>query len=447
MTRILLAMILILYSCTSQAGLEEELQRTFALFNSSANVSSGGACKGQEGGYYTGGGAYMRNPSRSIYPANFQLPSVSAGCNGIDAHMGAFSFINSHRLVETLKAIGGNSTSYAFSLALKQMSPQITNTIDEIQAKLAWANGINIDSCNMSKMLVNSGASLLEDSNVGACIRKVQRENTDYNKAKEECQTQEKVNAKNKESKDQGEPTIDNINIVWDTMQKNGLLKTLDNNTKQLLMTLTGTIVFRTELNKPAEPHFYISKLHSHELIAGLAVGKPFNMYSCQDEDCLSIIDKETALKKEATFVGQVHDILKSIEEKINEDEQALTPKERGFLELTRLPVYKMLNVQSGFYKGMSFISTEQYAEVIAMDVLHAFIDNGISDIMSSNKNGLIPKEYSNQFNAMLKEARQRATELRMMQVQKTETINDMIAKVQMMETKVSALITSQLIH
>lgn len=447
MIRILLFITLILYSYVAYAGLEEELQRTFELFNSSANISGGGAYKGQEGGYYTGGGAYIRNPSRSVCPVNFQLPSVSAGCNGIDLHMGAFSFINSQKLVETLKAIGANATSYTFALALKQMSPQIMNQIEEIQAKLAWANEMNLNSCNMAKMLVNNGASLLEDSNVGACIRKVQSENTDYHKAREECQAQEKVNSKNREAKAAGQPTIDNINIVWDLMQKNRMLHSLDQHTKQLLMTLTGTIVFKTEPGKPAEPHFYSSKLHSHELIAGLADGKQFKMYSCEDPECLNIADQETTLKKEATFVGQVTRILQAIEEKIIKDEGILTPQEKGFLELTRLPVYKMLNVQAGFYKGMAFFTTKDYADVIAMDVLHAFIDNGISDIMSTNKNGLIPKEYLDQFNNMVTQARQRAMELRMMQVKKTGTINDMIAKVQMMETKVAALISNQLVH
>lgn len=87
MIRAWFALVLTLYSYTAYAGLEEELQRTFEHFNSSANVSGGGAYKGQEGGYYTGGGAYIRNPSRSIYPVNFQLPSVGAGCNNIDLHM------------------------------------------------------------------------------------------------------------------------------------------------------------------------------------------------------------------------------------------------------------------------------------------------------------------------------------------------------------------------
>lgn len=429
----------------SHAGIEEELQKTFEFFNSSANVSQGGAYQGQEGGYYTGGSLYVRHPTRTIYPVNFQLPMADAGCNGINLYTGAFSFINSQKLIETLKSIGSNASSYAFSLALKQMSPLIMTQIEEVQAKLSWANELSLNSCNAGKMLVNNAASLLEEANVGSCIRRVQAENTDYFKAKTECQTQAKINAKNSEAQQLGEPTISNLNIVWDAIQKNALLKDLDQEFKFLLLSLTGTIVFRTLDNHPPRPLFYSSKLHSNELISGLASGTPFKCYSCDDEGCLNIVEREIRLTPQKSFVGQIYAVLHAIEQKILEDETPLTAKEKAFLELTRLPVYKMLNVQSAFHKGLAFLNTQDYAEIIALDVLHSTLDNHIQEIASTNKNGLIPRDYREEYQNMLREARRRVMELRMFQAQKTGTIDDMIAKVQMMEKQVAALVSSQI--
>jgi len=434
-----LLFILLFISSTAHAGLEDELKRVFSSVN--ANLTEGGAFKSQQGGYYTGGGAYVRVPSRTINPVNIQLPTLEMGCNGLNAYMGAFSYLNSDKLVETLKAIGANATTYAFSLALKQMSPMIMNQLEELHAKLNWANEMSINSCNAAKALVNTGASLLEESNVGACIRKVQGENNDYFKAKTECQTQQKVNSRNKDNPEY----IGNLNLVWEIINKDGLLRNLDADTKYLMMSLTGTIIFRTDGEQPTQPYFYFSKLHGNELVAGLASGKPFPAYTCQDEACLNLSQKEIAFNKESSFVGQVHKILSGIEEKTIQDEEELTEKEKGFLESTRLPVYKFLNVQSAFQRGMILSVTEQYAEIISSDILHAFIDNSIGDLMSANKNGHIPATYLESFNKMVEQARHRAGEIRKAQSDKFGTYESMEARVRMMEARVETIASSLL--
>ena len=431
---------ILLFVCsTAHAGLEDELKRAFSSVN--ANITEGGAFKSQQGGYYTGGGAYVRVPTRTINPVNIQLPTLEMGCNGLNAYMGAFSYLNSDKLVETLKAIGANATTYAFSLALKQMSPMIMNQLEELHAKLNWANEMSINSCNAAKAMVNTGASLLEEASVGSCIRNAQSENNDYFKAKHQCQTQQAVNARNKNNPE----SIGNLNLVWDIIQKDGLLKTLDKDTQQLIMSLTGTIVFKTAENQPTQPYFYFSKLHGSELVAGLAAGKPFSVYNCQDEHCLNLSQKEISFNKESSFVGQVHKILGGIEEKTIEDEEELTEKEKAFLETTRLPVYKFFNVQSAFQRGMILSVTEQYAEVISNEILHAFIDNSISDLMSANKHGYIPSEYVKDFTRMVEQARKRAGELRRAQVEKFGTYETMEARVRMMEAKVEVMALSLL--
>ena len=58
---------ILLFVCsTAHAGLEDELQRVFSSVN--ANLTEGGVFKSQQGGYYTGGGAYVRVPARAINP-------------------------------------------------------------------------------------------------------------------------------------------------------------------------------------------------------------------------------------------------------------------------------------------------------------------------------------------------------------------------------------------
>src|SRR3989338_1936467 len=94
------------------AGIEHDLEKFFNEVGST-NVSHGGSYKGQEGGFYTGGSLYMRNPSRSIQIINLQLPKVEAGCSGINLFTGGLGYINSQKFIETLKTIGANASGYA----------------------------------------------------------------------------------------------------------------------------------------------------------------------------------------------------------------------------------------------------------------------------------------------------------------------------------------------
>ena len=59
------------------------------------NTTGPTAFQGQASGHWTLGNLYLRAPVRSEQIATVSLPSFRAGCGGIDAFAGAFSFINS----------------------------------------------------------------------------------------------------------------------------------------------------------------------------------------------------------------------------------------------------------------------------------------------------------------------------------------------------------------
>ncbi len=47
------------------------------------------------------------------------LPDINAGCGGIDAYLGSFSFINGDQLQRFVKQIMSNAAGYFFDLALQ----------------------------------------------------------------------------------------------------------------------------------------------------------------------------------------------------------------------------------------------------------------------------------------------------------------------------------------
>jgi conjugative transfer pilus assembly protein TraH len=100
------------------ADLNAEMQAMFNDLGALGNVTAPGAFRGQAMNLYTGGSLMMRSPAKNYSLADVQLPSLRAGCGGIDLFGGSFSFINKQQFVSLLQNIGANAVGYAFKLAL-----------------------------------------------------------------------------------------------------------------------------------------------------------------------------------------------------------------------------------------------------------------------------------------------------------------------------------------
>jgi conjugative transfer pilus assembly protein TraH len=57
------------------------------------------------------------------------MPSVKAGCGGIDIFTGGFSFINTDQIVAAMKA-AANGAAFVFDLAINAISSQIGTSIE-----------------------------------------------------------------------------------------------------------------------------------------------------------------------------------------------------------------------------------------------------------------------------------------------------------------------------
>lgn len=64
--------------------IEKNMADMFNSMGAEANYTEAGAFHGQSGSLYTGGGMSVRFPVSDISLGNIQLPSISAGCGGID---------------------------------------------------------------------------------------------------------------------------------------------------------------------------------------------------------------------------------------------------------------------------------------------------------------------------------------------------------------------------
>jgi len=136
-------------------NLNAEMQAMFGDLGALGNVISPGAFRGQAMNLYTGGSLMMRAPGRNYPLVNAQLPSLKAGCGGIDLYGVAFSFINKDAFVAMLRNIGSNAIGDAFKLALQSISPDIDKLLTELQDQFNKINTMNINSCEAAQALVN----------------------------------------------------------------------------------------------------------------------------------------------------------------------------------------------------------------------------------------------------------------------------------------------------
>lgn len=127
----------------------------------SKSVSGPSYFEGSKRGYFSAGSFSARWPSTNDNLMTITPPSLNVGCGGIDAFLGGFSFMNLNYLVQKLQNILSAAPAAAFDIALKTLSPQVSETIKTLEAITDRLNGIQLNDCKASKALVATIASPL----------------------------------------------------------------------------------------------------------------------------------------------------------------------------------------------------------------------------------------------------------------------------------------------
>ena len=122
---------LLLWSClsfmsfTAVADVNSDMNQFFNKLGFASNTTQPGVWQGQAAGYAYGGSLYARTQVKNVQLISMTLPDINAGCGGIDAYLGSFSFINGEQLQRFVKQIMSNAAGYFFDLALQTTVPEI----------------------------------------------------------------------------------------------------------------------------------------------------------------------------------------------------------------------------------------------------------------------------------------------------------------------------------
>lgn len=386
---------LIFYSLSSNAaGMSGRLQGLFNKMGFISHATKGGAYRDQTGGYITGGSLFARAPVEDHSVLNFQPPSFDSGCGGIDLFAGGMSFISKEDLIKTLRAIGSNAASYAYGLALQQVTPQIKAVIDNLQATMQEINNANINSCRMAAQLVGGLAPQTQASTELYCSSKGMKMGafTDYADAKHQCQTKEKRgHVRGGDDPEFKDVLGDEFNLVWKAIQENAFLAG-DKEVAELVMSLSGSIVSKMEGETPRTKHLPSLAVNPQFIKGLIGVTKESSfvkIYQCDEKTkCLNPFTKKSVfITREKTLIYKVNDLVLSLYEKIKSDTEP-TAEEKGFINATSLPILRILAINAAYKNDANPIAIPELVEILAYDILLRHIEN-VLDLVLDNVNQL----------------------------------------------------------
>jgi conjugative transfer pilus assembly protein TraH len=425
------------------AGVGKSMQDFWDQMGGYSNYTGADSYKLQSAGYYSMGGIYARTPTKSSNLAAIQMPSLKAGCGGINLYNGGFSYINADELTQTLKAIANNSSGFAMQLALETISPVIAEKVEEMQAWIQRINAMNINSCETAATLVGGMWPRQEQASQTICstLAGGTGVTTDYVSAKHGCHTDrkgtnEKIKGKNKDAEDL---LAEDVNIAWKAIKKSGLFND-DQDLAEVLMTLSGTIIIHAPNNNEDSPKYeYISgKATSNEIITVLLDGGPIKYHMCDDkEKCLNVTRDGGSheITDTQAFKAKIEKIILGLIEKIKKDEE-ISDEEKSFLKFTaNLPLYKILNVYAAYSGAGALFELPTYSEAIALQMLFEYLDDVLSKLeLASNSLMIASDDQVKSFKNDIREARKSLAQREIKTQQNYATIMSLVDKTMTIE-------------
>lgn len=136
------------------ADVNSDMDNFFNRLGFDTNTGQPQVWQGQAAGYLSGGSLYARTATRQVQLLSMTLPHINAGCGGIDAYLGSFSFINGEQLGRLVQQIMSNAAGYFFDLALQTTVPEMKTAKDFLQKMASDINSTHLTSCQAAQGII-----------------------------------------------------------------------------------------------------------------------------------------------------------------------------------------------------------------------------------------------------------------------------------------------------
>lgn len=367
----------------ARADVAGQMNSFFNDTGGAANVTGPSAYQGQSAGYYSMGNVWTRFPQKSVQPFNLQLPSARAGCGGIDLFSGSFSFINASEMVALLKATANNALGFAFKLAIDSVSPEIGKIMGEFAQATQQMNQMNISSCEAAQGLVGAVWPKMTGarSTICASVGNSQGVFSDWARSRQGCGADGQIDdvlAGNNDPKMDDHIPGSPRNYTWAAIKRSNKFGSHDKGFSEYLMTVVGTII----TNPQGPDGASIQYLGPAEdavvtaLLDGTQNGNTVKVLTCdEDEQCLNVSESNLSIPTSSALRPRVKTMIDSMQDKIRTD-SALSSAEQQLLNMTSVPLYKILTVQALAHQSFDVGDSDALAEIVAVNLLSSMIEN-----------------------------------------------------------------------
>lgn len=384
------------------ADVNKDMNQFFDKLGFASNTTQPAVWQGQAAGYASGGSLYARTQVKNIQLISMTLPDINAGCGGIDAYLGSFSFISGEQLQRFVKQIMSNAAGYFFDLALQTTVPEIKTAKDFLQKMASDINSMNLSSCQAAQGIVGGLFPKTQVSQQKVCQDIAGESNifSDWAASRQGCTVGGKSDSvRDKAGEKDKERITKNINIMWQALSKNRMF---DGNKelKEFVMTLTGSLIFGPNGEITPLP----ARTTDRDIIRAIMEGGKAKIYHCNDSDkCLKVVsDTTVSISKNNALKAQIEKLLNSIQNKALSDEP-LSEKEKGFIAGTTIPVFKYL--VDPLMLGVSSSVVYQLTDYIGYDILLQYIQELIQQARAMVSTGNYDEEVIGHITENLNEA------------------------------------------
>ena len=370
-----------------RADIGSDLRNFWEDSGGGVNVNRPMTYDGQRAGFATLGSVSVRTRTRNSNLVNIQLPSVRAGCGGIDIFGGSFSFINKEELIHLMEAIMQNAAGFAFELALESMSPAVQEQVAKLRDLLQRVNAMNINSCEAGQVLTSALWPRMDGASQHICttIGGYQGMFSDRIASRHGCRDDQAgiMAQANDEMKEQ---VPVNVNYAWQAIKKNAFLSS-DRSLAEFFMTLTGTVITTAPANDNEGPQQrpIAPRAASMEMVQALVEGGTVQILRCNDADkCLNPALGSVTIAANDALIAKTAASIRTIRDAIKDGNSQIPDSAVALLGMASVPVLDMLVTGMSYQHVFVDSEIDAMAEVVAVDLAMIYVDQALQEMAAS---------------------------------------------------------------
>lgn len=376
-------------------SINNEISNVWQSLGGQSSINNPNYYQGQQAGHYTMGSMYFARPkkNRPLISVNYPEIDFDKSCysQGV-LNFGGVSFISGDELKNKMTSIVQQAGMMFVYLGISSISPVIGETLQEVYSKLQELGGFLADECQAAKQIASFAGDMFSQNSekakgIFAKMKLGQGDTGDLSNVYKKFPAGKNAALEEAAQKDE-RLALENINLAWKAIEK---LKINNLEIKQLMMTISGTVIITSAGNDTSTPSIkYISSnVTSPTTLGALLKGKQnLKIIACADDNnkCLKVEEKERFIEEDKSFEKKVLDFFDEIKTALKEDE-VLKQEAQNFLVNSGIPAYAIYDKLYQFTNGNPEYEQGVLAEIVAWNILYNYLHDMLKEVNEAANN------------------------------------------------------------